>query len=308
MVPVAIKTEPDYYPFGGVIADRGFGRAVQPHKTAGKELDMMHGLGWADFGGRRYDPVLPQWTQPDPMAEKYCHLSPYSYCGLNPANNIDPDGKEWFITSFRDEDDILNIQIRVTGAVINTSKESFNMAEVRNAIVSQIEDVFSFSGDGYKVSMTADIRAVSSANEINETDHVFAIVDQSNFSENTTLADGSRNGLLVRIGTNVINQTLDGNNNRTIAHELGHTGGLEHPNELRNKLPITDRHTNLMTQTKYLKGGLKNKSAINLEKNQIMNIYDRYKLDKLNKDSPIYRTLTLSKNWPFITFQKNLRL
>ena len=103
MVPVAIKTEPDYYPFGGVIADRGFGRAVQPHKTAGKELDMMHGLGWADFGARRYDPVLPQWTQPDPMAEKYCHLSPYSYCGLNPANNIDPDGRK--ITYYIDDEE-----------------------------------------------------------------------------------------------------------------------------------------------------------------------------------------------------------
>ena len=103
MVPVAVKTVPDYYPFGGVIADRGFGRAVQPHKTAGKELDMMHGLGWADFGARRYDPVLPQWTQPDPLAEKYYHLSPYSYCGLNPANNIDPDGQDWVSAQYEDD-------------------------------------------------------------------------------------------------------------------------------------------------------------------------------------------------------------
>ena len=37
----AVVQQTDYYPFGGVIADRGFGCAVQPHKTAGKELDMM---------------------------------------------------------------------------------------------------------------------------------------------------------------------------------------------------------------------------------------------------------------------------
>ena len=99
----AVVQQTDYYPFGGVIADRGFGRAVQPHKTAGKELDMMHGLGWADFGARRYDPVLPQWTQPDPLAEKAPHMSPYRYCFNNPIRYTDRTGlfetedeaKEW---------------------------------------------------------------------------------------------------------------------------------------------------------------------------------------------------------------------
>ena len=83
MVPVAVKTVSDYYPFG---------RAVQPHKTAGKELDMMHGLGWADFGARRYDPVLPQWIQPDPLSELAYNLTPYRYCFNNPMRYTDRNG------------------------------------------------------------------------------------------------------------------------------------------------------------------------------------------------------------------------
>lgn len=63
-----------------------------------------------------------------------------------------------------------------------------------------------------------------------------------------------------------------------------------------------------MTQTKYIKGGLANKSATNLGRNQIMDIYGRYKAGQLNKNSPIYRVPTFSTNWPFISLQKNLRL
>ena len=32
----------------------------------------------------------------DPHAESYYHLSPYSYCGGNPINRIDPTGMDWY--------------------------------------------------------------------------------------------------------------------------------------------------------------------------------------------------------------------
>ena len=34
------------------------------------------------------------FTTIDPHAENYYHLSPYSYCGGNPVNAIDPDGRK----------------------------------------------------------------------------------------------------------------------------------------------------------------------------------------------------------------------
>ena len=31
----------------------------------------------------------------DPLVEKYYPISPYAYCGDNPVNRTDPDGREW---------------------------------------------------------------------------------------------------------------------------------------------------------------------------------------------------------------------
>ena len=36
------------------------------------------------------------FTSIDPHAESYYHLSPYSYCGGNPVNRIDPTGMDWY--------------------------------------------------------------------------------------------------------------------------------------------------------------------------------------------------------------------
>jgi len=42
-----------------------------------------------------YDPAVGRWLSPDPLAEKYYGISPYVFCGNNPANFIDPDGRDW---------------------------------------------------------------------------------------------------------------------------------------------------------------------------------------------------------------------
>ena len=80
-----------YYggPWGSTSTNQGF----QPYKYNGKELDRIHGLDWYDYGARRYDPAYCLFTQIDPLAEKYPHLSPYAYCAGNPVRYIDPDGR-----------------------------------------------------------------------------------------------------------------------------------------------------------------------------------------------------------------------
>ena len=87
-----------YYPFGGTYADVGTASDYQPYKYNGKELDRMHGLDLYDYGARQYDPIVPMFTQQDPLTEKYYHLSPYAYCANNPVNAIDYEGKfPWII-------------------------------------------------------------------------------------------------------------------------------------------------------------------------------------------------------------------
>ena len=40
-----------------------------------------------------YDPATGRWLTQDPLAEKYYGASLYAFCGNNPVNIIDPDGK-----------------------------------------------------------------------------------------------------------------------------------------------------------------------------------------------------------------------
>ena len=82
-----------YDPFGVIIPDLSTGTDIQPYLYNGKELDRVHGLNWYDYGARMYDVTLGRWTSIDPLCEKYYHVSPYAYCGNNPVNRIDPDGK-----------------------------------------------------------------------------------------------------------------------------------------------------------------------------------------------------------------------
>ena len=87
-----VEQQNDYYAYGGPWGDSSTNQGFQTFKYNGKELDRVHGLDWYDYGARRYDPAFAQFTQMDPLCEKYPHLSPYAYCAGNPVNAIDIDG------------------------------------------------------------------------------------------------------------------------------------------------------------------------------------------------------------------------
>ena len=85
-----------YYPFGGLFGESTNGD-TQRYKYNGKELDRMHGLDWYDYGARHMAPDASRFTTIDPMTEKYYNMSPSAYCGNNPINAIDPDGKKSYL-------------------------------------------------------------------------------------------------------------------------------------------------------------------------------------------------------------------
>jgi len=60
----------------------------------GKELSDDLALEWYDYGARMYDVQIGRWTSHDPL---YQFASPYSFCGNDPLNYIDEDGRFAFL-------------------------------------------------------------------------------------------------------------------------------------------------------------------------------------------------------------------
>ncbi len=82
-----------YAPFGEITTEYNatFGNNVLPKYTFNaKELDEETGMYY--YEARYYKP--PVFTSRDPLFEKYFWHSPYTYCGNNPVNKVDPTGMD----------------------------------------------------------------------------------------------------------------------------------------------------------------------------------------------------------------------
>ena len=95
----SIRETINYYPFGSEMQMVNpallTGGTSHPYRFTGKELDKLNSLNMYDFGARWYDVAgVPMWTSVDPLAEKYYHVTPYSYCAGDPVNKFDPDGRK----------------------------------------------------------------------------------------------------------------------------------------------------------------------------------------------------------------------
>jgi len=110
----------DYYPYGRQHLNDG---EISPETN--EELfqgKLWLGLSHAnlyDFGGRYYQPRYGIWLSPDPLAEKYYHLSPYAFCAGNPINIIDQDGLDIVLmardsTTLTIKTDLLDRQFNVS--------------------------------------------------------------------------------------------------------------------------------------------------------------------------------------------------
>ena len=96
---LAILEQNDYLPFGiRIDLDSLAYDQSNRYRFNGKEEQVTGNIGLTDYGARFYDCILPRWTTPDPLAEKYYSISPYAFCNNNPVNFVDPDGRDiWHI-------------------------------------------------------------------------------------------------------------------------------------------------------------------------------------------------------------------
>ncbi len=84
----------NYLPFGTRWNDGSPTDPDNRYRFNGKEEQSFASLPYIDYGARMYDPCTARWLSQDPLAEKYCSVSPYAFCNNNPVNIIDPDGMD----------------------------------------------------------------------------------------------------------------------------------------------------------------------------------------------------------------------
>ncbi len=94
---------------GGLVPQAALLLAEQPYRFGGKEL--YSSTGTYDFLARQYDPALCRFTTPDPLASKYPSISPYAYCGNDPINRVDPDGRDIW-------------QININGELVSVNEDT----------------------------------------------------------------------------------------------------------------------------------------------------------------------------------------
>jgi RHS repeat-associated protein len=235
-----ILQENDYYAFGYGIQSMQLLTPSPKNEYLYNYKELQEETGLYDYGARFYDPIIARWTSTDPLAEKYSSVNPYNYVNNNPLSNVDVDGRDWVISSRRINGK-LNIYITFVEAILNSSEKSIDTKALIANQMSLFSKVF---GQG-NVHASLMLREVKSADQLKDIESLIEIKNPEAFKEkpNDEYTGGKTQlgGKYIEINARAINPDGTLKDQRTIIHEIGHTGGLYHPFEFYKPLqPFVD--------------------------------------------------------------------
>lgn len=181
----------------------------QPYKFTGKESLTRVGLDLYDFGARMYSPSNMRWMTMDPLAEKYYHISPYTYCVGNPINRIDPTGEDpIFAKNFWG-------RVKQIGDDGNDNNVSYLViGRMRKYVISSTKAGGYYSGPMVESSHVMVIPGSDIMNEIDK-------------SVTDTKASGLENGGHVLKGENKVIRWDEGTPAREIKNKVGEVTGAK---------------------------------------------------------------------------------
>ena len=162
----------DYYPFGSRWdVDTSLKDDTNRFRYNSKEeqsslypASFRNAAGHIDYGARQYDLVLGRWFAQDPLAEKYCSISPYAFCAGSPVRYVD------FYGLYFDEDNDRKSQ-KDERRIERKAQKLSKQAERKNGRNKDSSDLQKRSKELKKSAQ--DIRAAEEKN--NNGDEVIAI-------------------------------------------------------------------------------------------------------------------------------------
>lgn len=187
------------------------------------------------------------------------------------------------------------IQLRIDADIINTSGQNFDLEALKTAIIKQLQTVFTVSVGQYDLSILVNVTVLKNVRECSPKKILFQIVDS--ISGNNP-AEAVLKGMRIKLNKNVIDDIIHNRNQRTIAHEIGHLLGWNHPHanatfesinanahSLEQQLSESERQHNLMSQTWYAqKANVSINRAIKITPQQIEVLQEYSQKMELNKN------------------------
>ena len=171
------------------------GTTANAFKYTAKELSLFLGLPVYDYTARHTLPQINRFRTPDPLAEDFVSFSPYSFCGGDPINYIDENGKSFKEPKQRDQlikkidDRIGRLQESTVSdahkqiAHLNRTKEIINKMDKDGERIYQFNKVdnadecYIYSQDEINISIQTSEDALS----VHEIEHIGQSYDTGSF-------------------------------------------------------------------------------------------------------------------------------